>query len=73
MLSTSIFAERILVDATHLLREPMVSFRSMLPSRRILRLAPARTKTYRRSVLPSRLRFLIDPDSVRNGLLRNLL
>ncbi len=30
-------------------------------------------ETYRHSVLPSLLRFLIDPDLVRNELLRNLL
>ncbi len=65
MLSTSSFVERILDDATHTLHEPMVSFRSMRPSRRAFRLAPARTETYRRSVLPSLLRFLIFPDSVR--------
>ncbi len=70
MLSASLFVERILCDATH---EPMVSFRSMRPSRRAFRLAPARTETYRRSVLPSLLRFHIGPNSVRNALQRNLL
>ncbi len=73
MLSTSSFVERILGDATHPLHEPMVSFRSMRPSRRAFRLAPARTETYRRSVLPSLLRLLIDPNAVRNEILHNLL
>ncbi len=71
--STSTFVERILDDATHPLHEPMVSFRSMRRSRRAFRLAPARTETYRRAVLPSLTRFLTDTDSVRNELLRYLL
>ncbi len=73
MLSTSSFVKRILGDATPPLHEPKVSFRSMRPSRRAFRLPPARTETYRRSVLPSLLRLLIDPNSVRNELLHNLL
>ncbi len=65
--------ERILGDATHPLYEPMVSLRSMRPPRRAFRFAPVRTETYRRSVLPSLHRFLIEPNSVRNELLHNLL
>ncbi len=64
MLSTPSFAERINADATYPLHKPMVLFRSMRPSRRAFRLAPARTETYRGAVLPSLLRFLIDPYSV---------
>ncbi len=71
-LSTSSFVERILDDATHPLHEPTASFRSMRP-RRAFRLAPARTETYRPSVLSSLLCIHIDPDSVRNELLCNLL
>ncbi len=53
--------------------EPLVSFRSMRHSHCTFRLAIARTETHRRSVLPSLLRFLVDPDSVRNELLLDFL
>ncbi len=71
LLSTSSFLDRIMNDVSHPLHYPLLTFRSLRPSRRAFRSAPARTETHRKSIIPSLLRFSIDPSAIKNDLFLN--
>jgi len=65
-------AERILKDRNHPLHLHLEGARCRRLTRQQFRLLPARTETYRRSIIPFLARFLNDPKSVQSELLSNL-
>ncbi len=60
LLLTSSILDRITNDVNHHLHDLLLTFRSLRPSRRAFRSAPARTETHRKSIISSLLRFSID-------------
>ncbi len=48
------------------LHDPLLTFRSLCPSRHAFRSAPACTETHRKSIIPSLLRFSINPSTIKS-------
>jgi hypothetical protein len=67
------FTQGVLKDVLHPLHSALSQALSTSRTRSLFKLLPARTTTYRKSIIPYMARYLVNPDSLRDHLRHRLL